>query len=295
MENEDKSQTHSRNATQLMREEELYKEEEDVKALLDAPTDSAILIERNGKVLAINKIGAMRFGKRKDELIGKDIFQYLPAEVLKRRKPFFDMVARTRREVHFEDERNGRILSNHIYPLFDSELRVDRFAIFTRDITEKRRALLALEETERVLKERTRNLEEANIALGVLLRKRERDREDLEQKVWFNFKQLVMPFLGKLKESGLNQSQKTLADLVESSLNDIISSFSKKLVVEYSGFTPTEIQVANLIKQGKTKKEIAEMFNCSIRTIETHVHNIRRKLDIKNKKINLKVHLLSLE
>jgi DNA-binding CsgD family transcriptional regulator len=59
-------------------------------------------------------------------------------------------------------------------------------------------------------------------------------------------------------------------------------------------FTPTEIQIANLLRQGKTSKEIAEFINSSPKAVAFHRENIRKKLGLKNKKINLKSYLLSL-
>ena len=83
--------------------------------------------------------------------------------------------------------------------------------------------------------------------------------------------------------------------MIKSNLKDIISPFARSLTGKYIGLTPTEIQVANMIKQGKTTKDIAELNNLSARTIEFHRDNIRSKLGIKNKKINLRTYLLSLQ
>jgi DNA-binding CsgD family transcriptional regulator len=58
--------------------------------------------------------------------------------------------------------------------------------------------------------------------------------------------------------------------------------------------TPAEIEVANLVKHGKTTNEIAELLNLSGRTIENHRVSIRRRLGVQNKKADLKGHLLSL-
>ena len=75
----------------------------------------------------------------------------------------------------------------------------------------------------------------------------------------------------------------------------MITPFSKKLSNSIISLTPTEIQVAGLVKDGKSNKEIAELLNKSIRAITSHRDNIRQKLGLKNKKINLRTYLLSLD
>jgi DNA-binding CsgD family transcriptional regulator len=55
-----------------------------------------------------------------------------------------------------------------------------------------------------------------------------------------------------------------------------------------------EIKVINFIKEGRTTKEMAEMLNASARTVEAHRDNIRKKLGLRNKKANLKSHLMAL-
>ena len=140
-----------------------------------------------------------------------------------------------------------------------------------------------------------KNLEEVNTALRVLLKKRDEDKLKMEQKVVFNMNELLLPYMEKLNDSDLDERQKVLLDILESNLNDITSPFSQSLSHNYKGFTPSEMQIANLIKQGRTSKQIANLLNLSSRTIETHRKNIRKKLGLGNKKRNLRTHLMSIQ
>jgi PAS domain S-box-containing protein len=163
------------------------------------------------------------------------------------------------------------------------------------DITERKLAERALKEKEAELEIKAKNLQEVNIALRVLLKQREGDRTELEEKVLSNVKDLVLPYVEKLKRTSLGNNQMSCVDILESNLKEIVSPFSRKLTSKYLAFTPTEIRVANLVKEGKTTKEIAEFMNLSGKTIETHRDSIRKKIGIKHKKANLRIYLSSLE
>ena len=138
-------------------------------------------------------------------------------------------------------------------------------------------------------------LEESNVALRVLLKKRDEGRVEIEEKILFNVKELVKPYIDKAKETELTSKQNALLSVVESNINDIISPFVRDMSLKFMKLTPMEIQVANMIKQGRTTKQIAELMNLSGRTIETHRKKIRNKIGIGNKKANLRSHLLSLQ
>jgi PAS domain S-box-containing protein len=161
------------------------------------------------------------------------------------------------------------------------------------DITQRKLAEEALKAREKELQVKTSNLKEANTALKVLLDKRDEDRKELEEKVKLNMKWMVLPYLEKMKKSGLNERQEAYANILESLLSDIISPFTHELSSQHVNLTPTEIQVANLVKEGKTTKDVAELLNSSTKAIEFHRGNIRKKLGLKNKKINLRSYLLS--
>ena len=178
--------------------------------------------------------------------------------------------------------------------------------LFINDVTEQKLAETALrkskDELEHRIKERTReleiqtkHLEEVNTALRVLLSRRNKDKEELEEKVLHNIEELVLPYVERLVQTNLNSRQKSFVDILGSNLNDITSSFSRSLSMKFMHLTPSEVQIANLLKQGRTTKEIAELLTLSARTIETHRKNIRQKLGLNNKKANLRTHLMTIQ
>ena len=164
-----------------------------------------------------------------------------------------------------------------------------------QEITERKLAEKVLREREKELKNKTKSLEEMNVALKVLLKRRDEDKTELEEKVLSNVKELVLPYLVKLKRTGLDQRQKTFASILESNIDDIISPFLRRMSSRYIGLTPAQIKVATLVRQGKRTKDIAELLDLSPKTIEDHRKNLRKKLGLKNKKANLRTHLLSIQ
>jgi PAS domain-containing protein/DNA-binding CsgD family transcriptional regulator len=163
------------------------------------------------------------------------------------------------------------------------------------DITDQMRSKEALAAKGRELASRTDSLSEVNTALKVLLKKRDEDRRAMEEKVLYNVKSLIRPYLKKMKHSGLNARQKAYLEILDANLNEIISPLSRKLTFDYLGFTPNEIKVATLVKQGRKAREIASMLGISARTVEGYRYAIRDRLGIKGKKVNLRTYLLSIQ
>lgn len=152
-----------------------------------------------------------------------------------------------------------------------------------------------VEERTRALEEEKRNLAETNAALKTLLRQQEEDREELQESILSNMQNLVRPYLEKLKGTVLTEEQKTYMDILETHLYEITSPFANRLSQNHLRLTPVEFQVARMVREGTATREIAQSLNLAESTIRTHRENLRRKLNILGKKINLRSFLQSFQ
>ena len=152
----------------------------------------------------------------------------------------------------------------------------------------------ALRKNQEALIEQKQSLEETNIAMKVLLKQREEDKLDLEKKVLSNIKDLVFPYVEKLKNSRLKTKDRTLVDIVDRHLQDIISPLLQRFANASLILTPQEMQVAALVKDGRTSQEIADILNVAETTINFHRKNLRIKFGLRNKRTNLRSYLLTL-
>jgi len=265
--------------------------------------DGIFVTDDVGAIVWANKAFGDMLGYTPQELIG-----LYPAEL----SPDIaddEMIARMAEEMFSKSEgdyyealyqrKDGTVfpIETKVTNLRDGTEQTPAIIVTVRDITERKKleneiktAYAALEDK---VNERTMHLEEANTALRVLLRGRNEEKEALEEKIAANINELVLPYIDKINEGRVTDRQHSLLEVIESNLKDIISSFSNS--ARFINLTPTEIKIANLIKSGKSTKEIADILALSTRTVEGHRDSIRNKTGLKNKKANLRTYLLSLE
>ena len=280
--------------------------EEMLRTLINATEDLVVLTDLGGTVIIINAGAAAQYGKIPEELVGLNLYAFMPPGLADLRRKKVGEAILTKDSIHYSERRGSRYFDTRIFPIKDLRNNVKFIAIFARDMTlhvngrkELRKTRdeleISVERRTRELREKTENLEEINTALKVLLKQRDEDKNDLEEKVVSNVKELVLPYLDKLKRRAAHdQKLKTYISVLETNVNSLISPFSHKLSSKFYNLTSREIAVAKLIKDGKRTKEIAGLLNASIKTIETHRLNIRKKLGLTNKKANLRTYLLSL-
>jgi PAS domain S-box-containing protein len=269
------------------------------KAILDNIPDMAWLKDRESRFIAVNEAFGKACGLKPENLVGMTDLDIWPIELAERYREDDKRVIECGRRKQVEEplvDKDGREIWIETIktPIYNDNGEIIGTAGIARDITGRKRAEDELKKRERELEAKSRNLEEANIALKVLLKRREEDKAELEEKVLANVKELVAPYIEKLKRTRTDIDQMAYINIIETHLDDIISPFLRNLTSKYPNLTPREIQITNLIKEGKTTKEIADILNSSSGAIDFHRNNIRNKLGLKNKNANLRSYLLSL-
>jgi DNA-binding CsgD family transcriptional regulator len=263
----------------------------------EASSDRLFLYDSELNLLEINKSGLEMFptGTMKEDIIGKNLLYFLPHTKKTGEYDAHLNVIRTGKSYEIKDfvPPAPHLKNEHV------NIKVfkvgDGVGVIVRDITELKRNEEQLIKREVELQSKARDLEETNTALKVLLKRRDKDREDLKTNMLINIRELVLPYLLKLKNTGLNRTQQSYVALIESNLDDIVSPFLRIMSMDHLRLTPAEIQIADHIKRGRSTKQVAELLFLSNDTIDFYRKNIRKKLGLQNKKVNLRTYLIAIE
>ena len=277
-----------------MDQEELRRSEKKYCDLYESSRDGYALVDLSGKIKEINSAFRSMLGYDESELLEKTIKDITASKWhVEEQRIFEEQVFKRGYSKLYEKEykrKDGTLFSIELrtYLVKDNGGNPSGMWAWVRDITERKKI-------DRELRIKSQSLEELNAALRVILRERDRDKKKNEEKILLNVKELVLPYVKKLEESGLTIRQNAYLRIIEQNLFALVSPFLSNLSSKFLDLTPTEIKVANLIKEGHTSKDIADLMCLSIRTVERHRAGIREKLGIRNRKANLQSFLMSFE
>ncbi len=294
-------------------EEKLRESEEKYHSITNATIAAIITMDADGNISFWNPAAERIFGYSEKEIIGKNLHVLLASgDYQDRYKKGIRIFRRTGkgpligRMIELTAVRkNGRQFPIGLsLSAFQANGQWHSIGIL-RDITERKQAEKALkrarDDLEARVRQRTaelhtaneklerkaRELSEANIALKILLQKSSEASKKIEEKVIDNLDQLVIPYLDELAMKSTAENTGTLINIIKSNLAQITASFTHTLSMTFKNLSPREIQIANLIRQGWSTKEMAGLLNISPHTVETYRASIRVKLGIKKQKVNL--------
>lgn len=172
------------------------------------------------------------------------------------------------------------------WALFDDSGNLQEIQSVGRDVTEYKKTEKALKATEKDLRRKNIELARKNNALTEILERLEHQKLRIKDDVITNINEFLIPLVDQLIAKGSRIDTKYL-NLLKRALEDLTSSFGRKITLKSYKLTPRELQICHMIKRELSSKEIAHLLNISPFTVARHRHNIRRKLRIIKEPVNL--------
>ncbi|PKN62989.1 MAG: hypothetical protein CVU57_21795 [Deltaproteobacteria bacterium HGW-Deltaproteobacteria-15] len=257
------------------------------RILVETICEGTVVMTCEGSIFFCNSRFAGMVGTPVEDIIGSSMLSYIPEEEHGK----FNSVLEEAHQKSCGGMIHLKTVGGVLLPasLSASWLQIEDtpgVCLVITDLSEQQK-------NEEIIAARTRELEEVNAALKILLKQREEDKSEFEENILSNVRNLVFPYLEKLKRTRLNDEQATYCEILETRMNEITAPFVRKLSRRYTTLTIMEMQVADLIREGKSTKDIAELLQVSENTVMVHRQRIRTKLGLSNSKINLASHLKS--
>jgi len=257
------------------------------KRIFDTASDGMLLIEKHGGTIThVNPAVEMMLGYSTNESVGK-ILQDIG--IMLYDADFVTMLKKLNINgiLNYDDveiaTKSGQHLKVEIY-LID---RADLVQCNIRNITGHKL-------TVTTLAIQSQQLEQTNAALRALLRQQQQDLRDTEKKFVTNINKLVFPYIRELRKLNLARKPSTYLDIINTHLQLAINPFLQNLSAQYAVLTPREIQISSLAKEGKTSRDIADLLNIALSSVNFHRRNIRKKLGLKGTKTNMRSFLTTL-
>jgi PAS domain S-box-containing protein len=271
-------------------EEAKVETEKKYRLIFENAKEGIVVLNTRGKVLEANPKAMEISGLKREEILGRNFVELLPLvkmDIKTVLSSFKDLVRGKdfRNREWTLTNRKGKRITFLARPSFVRRNgKIIGFSVVLEDVSERKLA-------EKMLEEQKMVLEQKNIALREIVAQIEVEKNRIKEDVSANVDEILMPILKKLRIKG---DSRKYVDLLRRNLEDLASSFGRKISDKRFKLTPREIEICDMIKEGLTSKEISGILGVSCQTIEKHRKNIREKLRISNKNINLTTFLQQL-
>jgi len=278
-------------------ERALEERERMLRTILDSSPDAITMTDARGTIMECNQFCIDILGyDTKNELMGKSAFDLIvkkeqPLALKNLQKTLAKGAVKNIEYTHVKKDGTEFPGEMSASVVRDASGKVAGFVAVTKDITARKKAEQALKKSEAELRKQKLALEEKNIALREIIAQIEIEKRKIEEDVITNVELVLSPILDRLKEK---QGDIEYIDLLQHHLKGLTSAFGSKIMDKTLNLTPREIEICNMIKGGMTSKDISKLLNISSQTVERHRKNIRRKLGIANRRVNLTGYLRQL-
>jgi len=245
-----------------------------LETIIDSTSDPILLFDSKGEIMRANQLflEVMMIKDDKDNLVGKHVMDIFPPEL------------RDSRRAHVEYA--GKTGQAYLVPIFDETGEVDLILVLAQDISHT----YTLKHKDNIIDSMTNELDETSIAIRRVTKIMEKEQADLKAEIQNNINVNIKPLLKKLRNSSACDKKTFL--LLDAAIDHIVSDASGHVRAMHNvRLTLTENRVCHLIKNGHKIREIAEILNLADDTVKNHRKNIRKKLGLRNKNINLRTYL----
>lgn len=276
-------------------------QQEMVISVLDLIADMVWEIDNRFVFVYVSPKTEVMMGYRLDELVDKTPFDFMMGDEAEKNKQHLLPIFSNRTAFSSVEfvlvKKDGEeiVVEMSGVPVFDNKGSFLGYRGVQRDVMHHKR--LEAANRDAVMKIETKNilLQELKAALNVVLRQRDDAVDEMKLTILNNLKLFVIPHLDSIERSVTTERIKPLINLTKRNLAQITTQFFRRTNSLNGLLSPMETQIAAMVKEGMSTKEIADILNVSVRTISSHRYNIRKKFQINDKKASLPAFLLSLE
>jgi PAS domain S-box-containing protein len=255
--------------------------EEQYRAIFEQSMDSIVIVNEDGSLADFNTAAHKNLGYTREEFQKLTIADLEAVESPEEVKAHIAKILRDGAGTFATKQRtkHGEILDvivvSRIINVSGTPVEVSVW----RDVTEQKEAVEALERK--------------NVALQEILAQVQAAKDQVARRITANIDKIVMPMLHDLQRS-LPPQQHNLLEMLEKSLQEITQPLAGKLSASLDGLTSVEVRICDLLRRGMSTKDIAQVQHISPATVSKHRENIRRKLSVTGKHVNLVTHLNAL-
>lgn len=259
-----------------------------LSAIFMSVGEGIMLVDEDFEIVKANRRACEIYGLPEQNLIGTDIRSLTESSGVPVLAKYFDELIEGQR---LSAEITSIYVDGRTFPATITVTRSDfggkkQWPIIIRDDTGRRTL-------EKQLRQEKQQTDDMNLTLKTVMKSIEQDRKDFESRVASKIKTSLLPSLKKIERAPEAGVRKSYLALLEEQLLSLTAGFEMQLDAGLLKLTKTEIEVCRLIQAGCSSKDICDAMKLAFETVQTHRKNIRKKLDLSGKKLNLHAYLMN--